>query len=54
MVTLNQLFLALLDLLRAQPIVIDQGLTSRRRTVELFLQEFRRTPLLANLHLALI
>lgn len=38
---LNQLLSALLDLLRAQNIVPDDTLTSRRRVVELFLQELQ-------------
>lgn len=41
-VGLNQLLVALLDLLRHQVSEIDPGLSSRRRTVELFLRELRR------------
>lgn len=43
-VALNQLLLSLLELLQCQRLVVDQHLTSRRRTVELFLQELRRSP----------
>jgi AraC-like DNA-binding protein len=44
MVALNQLVLAILELLRCQHFVPDRSLTSRCRTVELFLRELRRSP----------
>ena len=44
LVALNQLCVALLELLRRQQIEIDPELTSRRRTVELFLRELGRNP----------
>ncbi|MBT5925754.1 MAG: AraC family transcriptional regulator [Verrucomicrobia bacterium] len=43
MVTLNQLLLTLLELLRSEHFIRDRSLTSRRRTVELFLRELRRS-----------
>ncbi len=43
-INLNQLLTALLDLVRAQNMEVDEELTSRRRVVELFLQELRQDP----------
>jgi AraC family L-rhamnose operon regulatory protein RhaS len=44
MVALNQLVLSILELLRCQHLVPDRSLTSRCRTVELFVRELRRSP----------
>lgn len=43
-VSLNELLIELLDLLRAQNIETDDSLTTRRRTVELFLAELKQDP----------
>lgn len=43
-VTINQLLIALLELLRSQRIVTNARLSSVARTVELFLGELQRTP----------
>ncbi|MBK1878981.1 helix-turn-helix transcriptional regulator [Pelagicoccus mobilis] len=44
MVTINQLLIALLELLRSQRIVTNARLSSVARTVELFLSELQRNP----------
>lgn len=47
-ISLNQLLIALLDLVRAQNVVVDEQLTSRRRVVGLFLQELKQDALLLS------
>jgi len=41
-ITLNQLLVAILDLMRSQPVEMDSSLTTNRRVVKLFLQELKR------------
>lgn len=43
-VRVNELFVLLLDLFRRHEIVLDESLTSSRRTVELFLADLKRHP----------
>lgn len=43
-ITLNQLFIALLDLMRDQNIIPDESLSSPLKTGELFLKELQRDP----------
>ncbi len=48
-INLNQLLSALLELIRSQNAPIDERLTTRRRVVELFLQELQHDPGLLSL-----
>lgn len=43
-VRVNELFVLLLDLFRRQDVVLDESLTSSRRTVELFLVDLKQHP----------